>query len=113
MKFNFTCWALCKIEEEEGYDPVASILGFWKSRDECEEGQRQLDALASLKFYRDKEAYAKRFPFWSQFHQNDEYTPMNCVMVPLSQMEFASLDEAERMIESAAVLMVKGCGVGA
>jgi len=111
MKFNFTCWALCRVDKEE--DDIcfpdgmsAHLLDFWRSRDECETAAKEKELSCLRSYEKEKAEYEKAFPF--QFY---EYVPGRYIFVPLSQMEFDELEGAAEMIEKAALLMARGCGV--
>jgi hypothetical protein len=113
VKFNFNCWALCEIDATDPDEFPPEILGFWKSQGECEVACQQIEWKRLTASQAEEAAYRKKFgPAWGNLVFK-EYTPGRYVHVPLSQMEFKSLDDAENMICKAALLIAKGCGVAA
>jgi len=110
MKFNFQCWALVRIDypdDPEDFFPV--IVGFWPTSQDADAGRDALEHDRMVEHDRREDEYKRKFSFKARL----DYKPAVYVKVPLSQMRFDSLSDAENMIEQAAKLMFKGCGVSA
>ena len=108
MKFNFECWALVEIcypdEEDTCLD---KIRGFWATREDLLSGRAAIEAQRRIAHEKQEDGHKRKFSFMARL----DYRPGVYVSVPLSQMQFKSLDEAEEMILKAAGLAYKGCGV--
>jgi len=108
MKFHFTAYALCLIEVTEDleldiHEVSAELLGFFASRLDAEEHRDELEAVRLRDFNADRSPQ-KIMWRWT-------FMPRQYVVVPISDMRFESLADADQMISEAAVLIFKGCGV--
>jgi hypothetical protein len=108
MKFNFECWALVEIcyphEEDSSLD---KIRGFWATKAELACGRDAIEAQRRIAHEKREDEHKRKFSFMGRL----DYQPAVYVSVPLSQMQFKDLEEAEEMILKAARLAFKGCGV--
>lgn len=112
MKFNFECWALCSIDinTDEEDAPTAKLLGFWSTRLAAEEGRDQIEMERLEAHAKSEAAYAKELPYMARIMARD-FVPGRYICVPLSQMQFDLLQDAEEMICKAATLIHVGVGV--
>jgi hypothetical protein len=107
MRFDFQCFALCEmtIEVDEDIDldeASAQLLSFHTSvLDAMKEQTRHTELLRTADKSRRKGAGWFIPAFKAPFYQ----------LVPLQQMRFDDLSDAQNMIEQAAVLQQKGVGV--
>ena len=110
MRFDFACFALCEmdIEEDSDTDMVecsAELLSFHASVfDAMKEQTHRTELLrAADKLQNDS---GPRWPWRPLAFKEPMYQ-----LVPIQQMHFDDLEDAQKMIESAAVLQQKGVGV--
>lgn len=103
MKFNFKAFALCEMTVYDQEDILAELLGVHISRKDAEyeiqcmvEGRRMDHEQANARLY-------WKVSFVMPIFQ----------IVPLDGMEFDSMDQAQDMIQKAAVLQQQGCGIEA
>lgn len=110
MRFNFQCWALVDIRFPDEEDSCLSkIRGFWPNRDAAELGLACIEADRYADHAAKEKDHRRKFPWMASL----PYAPATYSFVPLSQMEFETLSDAEDMIIKAAWLIHKGCGVPA
>lgn len=106
MRFNFRCTALCTIKGDDA-DPAVEIVGFYTSRDEAGLGAAEREQERRHEHEgREAVAMLRNMGHWYPAYELARY-----VFVPLSGMTFRTLMEAQEMIETAAVLQWKGCGL--
>ncbi len=104
LKFNFTCFALCVVEFEEGEQPQAHIEGgFYASREDCERGEDGIELARRGEW----DAQAEKYPTIT-IYSRSRFKRQHYEIVPLCDCVFASLDELERKVCAAAVLMAAG-----
>lgn len=109
MRFDFACFALCAITVEDDSDldlheVDAALLSFHASvLDAMKEQTHRTELLRA--------AHKKRYsgPHWPWPEPDFEKTHYQ--VVPIQQMRFDDLSDAQTMIEQAAVLQQKGVGV--
>ena len=107
MYFNFACFALCEMTIEDDSDldlheVDAKLLSFHASvLDAMKEQTHRTELLRAADKLRRKGAGWFIPAFEDPLYQ----------IVPIQQMRFDSMDDAQNMIEQAAVLQQKGVGV--
>ena len=109
MRFDFECFALCEITVEDDLDLdspeySADLLSFHYSvLDAMKEHTHRTELLRA--------AHKTRFsgPRWPW--SSPEFKEPLYEIVPIQKMRFDNLSDAQEMIESAAVLQQRGCGV--
>ena len=109
MRFDFSCFALCVMEIEEDLDidlheVDAKLLSFHTSvLDAMKEQTHRTELLRTAH----KLQYSG--PKWPW--RAPEFKEPLYQLVPIQQMRFDSMDDAQNMIEQAAVLQQEGVGV--
>lgn len=109
MRFDFACFALCEIAVEDDTDldlheVDATLLSFHASvLDAMKEQTHRTELLRA--------AHKLRYsgPKWPWRTPEFKETPYQ--VVPIQQMCFGDLSDAQTMIEQAAVLQQKGVGI--
>lgn len=110
MRFNFECWALVEIRYPHEEDSLLDeIHGFWATKADLDSGRAAIEVRRAESHDKREEEHKRKFPFMARL----KYQPAVYISVPLSQMQFKDLNEAEEMILKAARLAFKGCGVSA
>ena len=109
MRFDFQCFALCAIIVEDDLDPdlmeySAELLSFHASVLDAMKEQTHRDEL--LRAAHKLQYSGPKWPWRAPEFKEPQYQ-----LVPIQQMRFDSMDDAQTMIESAAVLQQKGIGV--
>ena len=109
MRFDFACFALCEVTVDDILDNdlieySAEILSFHATvLDAMKEQTHRTELLRAAH----KLQYSgPRWPWRAPEFKEPQYQ-----LVPIQQMRFDSMDDAQTMIESAAVLQQKGVGV--
>jgi hypothetical protein len=111
MKFNFACFALCEMsvdaDEEERFESgiTAALKGLWLTESDA---QQEADILTGMAQNQHEDHY-RRFR-WQGY---SPFVPPVFQIVPLADLTFSYLDDAQNMIEKAAVLQQRGCGISA
>lgn len=109
MRFDFACFALCEMTIEEDleldiHEISAELLSFHSSvRDAIAE---QLHVTELRRAAHKLEYGGPNWPW-----RTPEFIEPKYQIVPIQQMRFDDLSDAQSMIESAAVLQQKGVGV--
>jgi hypothetical protein len=109
MRFDFQCFALCEITVEDDSDldlheVDAKLLSFHASvLDAMKEQTHRTELLRAAH----KLSYSG--PKWPW--RAPEFKEPLFQIVPIQDMSFRWLSDAEEMIQAAAVLQQKGCGV--
>ena len=107
MRFDFQCFALCAITVEDDseldlHEVDATLLSFHASvLDAMKEQTHRTELLRAADRLRRKGA-----GWFIPAFAEPQYQ-----IVPIQQMRFDDLSDAQEMIESAAVLQQRGCGV--
>ena len=107
MRFDFACFALCAIDIEDDlefdiHEISAHLLSFHTSEsDAVAEMLRVTEAL--------RVKHQQRYSRWSR--NVPDFVQPQYQVVPIQQMRFEDLSDAQKMIEQAAVLQQKGAGV--
>jgi hypothetical protein len=109
MRFDFQCFALCAIIVEDDLDPdlmeySAELLSFHASVLDAMKEQTHRDEL--LRTAHKLQYSGPKWPWRAPEFKDPQYQ-----LVPIQQMCFDSMDDAQEMIEQAAVLQQKGVGV--
>ncbi len=109
MRFEFSCFALCEMTIEDDLDTDlteigARVISFHATVLDAMTEQTQRTELLRV-------AHKTRFsgPRWP-WHM-PEFPEPKYQLVPINQMRFDDLSDAQAMIEQAAVLQQKGVGV--
>lgn len=107
MRFNFACFALCAITVEDDLDTdlveySAELLSFHLN---VRDAEAERIHVTDIKRRAHEAAYAK-WP-WSP---KPEFKEPIYQIVPIQQMSFRWLSDAEEMIHQAAILQQKGVG---
>ena len=110
VKFHFACYALCEMNIEhleEGDDPIisAELCSFHLTVDDA---QAEADAINKQHLEAHREHNRKY-----SYMRYREFEPSVFQIVPLNELQFRYLGDGEDMIEQAAILRQKGCGVTA
>ena len=95
MKFNFSCFALCRIyvdEETRSFDS-ASIMGFWLNLPSAKE-----------EIFRFERSERATFNEWckSVYAYHREYVPGIYAIVPLREVSVKYFDDIDNLIQEAA-----------
>jgi hypothetical protein len=112
MRFDFQCFALCEITVEDDSDldlheVDAKLLSFHASvLDAMKEQTHRTELLRTAH----KLSYSGR-PGWLPRWRVPDFKEPQYQLVPIQQMRFDELSDAQTMIEQAAVLQQKGVGV--
>jgi hypothetical protein len=108
MRFDFQCFALCEITVDDTdldlREIDATLLSFHASVLDAMKEQRHRTELLRAAH---KMSYSG--PKWPW--RTPEFKEPLYQLVPIQQMRFDSMDDAQDMIEQAAVLQQKGVGI--
>ncbi len=109
MRFNFSCFALCEMTVENDLDAdqveySADLLGFHATVLDAMKEQTHRDEL--LRAAHKLQYSGPKWPWRAPEFKEPLYQ-----LVPIQQMRFDSMDDAQTMIEQAAVLQQEGVGV--
>lgn len=106
MRFDFACFALCVITVEDDLDTeyIADLLSFHANvLDAMTEQTHRTDLLRTAHKLQHS---GPHWPWAVPYFREPQYQ-----VVPIQQMRFDDLSDAQGMIEQAAVLQQKGVGV--
>jgi hypothetical protein len=111
MRFNFSCFALCamtiEVDEDIDLDEVsAELLSFHTS---VLDAMKEQTHVTELQRAAHKLSYSG--PGWLPRWRVPDFKEPQYQVVPIQQMRFDNLSDAQGMIEQAAVLQQKGVGV--
>jgi hypothetical protein len=111
MRFDFACFALCamtiEVDEDIDLDEIsAELLSFHAS---VLDAMKEQTHVTELQRAAHKLSYSG--PGWLPRWRAPDFKEPQYQVVPIQQMRFDDLSDAQDMIEQAAVLQQKGVGV--
>ena len=118
MQFNFNCYALVELDIiEDDYEDGrgkrknfegSTILGFYLTEDEAITARITREVLANVEHDVEHDDWRRK-----NHMRPSERTPGEYAIIPLREMKFKELDDADEMIQAAAKLTWSGVGVTA